>query len=101
MTFNLNQALQFCVSERSWLIDTTVSLARLESPTPDKVAVDRCGVELVSLFEGIGADVDQIAQDLAGNHIRATFGNGSPQVLLLGHFDTVWPIGQAERMPVH
>ena len=101
MTLNLNQALQFCVSERSWLIDTTVSLARLESPTSDKVAVDRCAVKLVSLLEGVGADVDQIYQESAGNHIRATLGNGSPQVLLLGHFDTVWPNGQTERMPVY
>jgi len=101
MKLNLNQALQFCVSERSWLIDTTVSLVRLESPTSDKVAVDRCAVELVSLLEGVGADVDQIYQDSVGNHIRATLGNGSRQVLLLGHFDTVWPNGQTERMPVY
>ena len=36
-----------------------------------------------------------------GDHVRATFGDGPRQLLLLGHFDTVWPVGQIERMPVH
>jgi glutamate carboxypeptidase len=34
--------------------------------------------------------------------VRATFpGDTGRQVLLLGHFDTVWPVGQLERMPFH
>src|SRR5262249_51962542 len=28
------------------------------------------------------------------------FGCGTSQLLLVGHFDTVWPIGQLERMPL-
>jgi glutamate carboxypeptidase len=36
----------------------------------------------------------------AGDHLRVSFGNGPKQVLLLGHFDTVWPIGQLARMPL-
>ena len=30
---------------------------------------------------------------------RAEFGDGRSQVLVLGHFDTVWPIGELARMP--
>ena len=36
----------------------------------------------------------------AGDHLRAEFGTGESQVLVLGHFDTVWPVGQLEHMPV-
>ena len=36
----------------------------------------------------------------AAGHLRATFGSGTRQVLLLGHFDTVWPIGTLAQMPV-
>ena len=36
----------------------------------------------------------------AGDHLRAEFGRGDSQVLVLGHFDTVWPVGQIESMPV-
>jgi glutamate carboxypeptidase len=32
--------------------------------------------------------------------LRAEFGRGERQVLLLGHFDTVWPVGEIARMPL-
>ena len=36
----------------------------------------------------------------AGEHLRGEFGAAPSQVLLLGHYDTVWPVGQLARMPV-
>ncbi len=33
----------FCRAERAWLLETIEALVRLESPTTDKAAVDRCG----------------------------------------------------------
>jgi glutamate carboxypeptidase len=47
----------------------------------------------------LGARVSQVSASAAGNHVRAEFGSGSRQVVLLGHFDTVWPVGQLQRMP--
>jgi len=35
-----------------------------------------------------------------GDHVRAVFPGGPTQVLVLGHYDTVWPVGQIERMPL-
>ncbi len=32
--------------------------------------------------------------------MHAEIGSGEPQVLLLGHYDTVWPTGQLAQMPV-
>jgi glutamate carboxypeptidase len=95
----------FCRAERSWLIDTIKALVTAESPTTDKAAVDRCGRELESRLNGIGGRVEFIRQADRGDHIRATFERAgsegdAPQVLLLGHFDTVWPVGQLERMPL-
>ncbi len=90
----------YCRQHESWLIDTIETLARIESPTDDKAAVDRCGEELARRLEEIGGRTAFIQQPTAGNHLRAEFGTGERQVLLLGHFDTVWPIGQIERMPV-
>ena len=90
----------YCRQHESWLIDTIEALARIESPTDDKAAVDRCGVALARRLEEIGARTTFIQQSITGNHLRAEFGAGERQVLLLGHFDTVWPIGEIERMPV-
>jgi len=82
------------------LIDTIEALVAIESPTDDKAAVDRCGVELTRRLTDLGGRVRTIAVRTAGNHLRAEFGSGERQVLLLGHFDTVWPIGQLQRMPL-
>jgi len=92
--------LAYCRDQERWLIDTIEALVRLESPTLDKAAVDRCGSELASRLAGLGARVKAIASATAGDHLRAEFGSGSRQILLLGHFDTVWPVGQLERMPI-
>jgi len=73
---------------------------RLESPTTDKAAVDRCGRELASRLEAIGGRVTRLTRGDAGDHLRAEFGEGDTQVLLLGHFDTVWPLGQLAKMPL-
>jgi glutamate carboxypeptidase len=92
--------LDYCRAREGWLIDTIESLVRIESPTDDKTAVDRCGVELVSRLTALGGGVTTIMAATAGNHLRAEFGEGPTQVLLLGHFDTVWPIGQLQTMPL-
>jgi glutamate carboxypeptidase len=44
--------------------------------------------------------VSRIETSSAGNHLRGEFGRGERQILILGHFDTVWDVGQLERMPV-
>jgi glutamate carboxypeptidase len=92
--------LAWCHHEQHWLRETIESLVRLESPSTDKPAVDRCGAELATRLKAIGGRVERIAQKDRGDHIRAGFGVGNRQVLLLGHFDTVWPVGQLQRMPV-
>ena len=97
---DVGRALEFCEAERTWVVDTTTALAELESPTSDKAAVNRCGVELATRLREIGADVEVIPHPAAGSHVRATFGSGPSRLLVLGHFDTVWPVGQLERMPL-
>ena len=92
--------LRFCEGEQDWVLETTMALARLESPTTDKNAVDRCGAELADRLTAMGGAVTRLPQPTVGDHLRAEFGSGANQVLLLGHFDTVWPIGQLDRMPL-
>jgi glutamate carboxypeptidase len=90
---------EYCRAEQTWLLETIEALVSLESPTDDKAAVDRCGRELSRRLVDLGAKVQQIAAATAGNHLRAEFGAGARQILLLGHFDTVWPLGQLRLMP--
>jgi glutamate carboxypeptidase len=90
----------FCQAQQDWLLATIKALVALESPTDDKDAVDRCGAELSRRLVAMGARVTEIAATTVGNHLRAELGSGHRQIMLLGHFDTVWPVGQIARMPL-
>lgn len=92
--------LDYCHSEQDWLIDFIEALVAIESPSDDPAAVNRCGGELTSRLAGLGAAITRVSPSAAGDHLRASFGQGPRQILLLGHFDTVWPIGQLGRMPI-
>jgi glutamate carboxypeptidase len=96
----MKHLLAFCESERSWLRQAIERLVRLESPTLDKGAVDRCGAEVGRQLAAIGGSVREIPCQESGNRLLAEFGKGSRQLLLLGHFDTVWPVGQLQAMPL-
>ena len=90
----------FCRANRDWVLETTEALVAIESPTTDKAAVDRCGAALAARLEAMGGRVTRLPRPDRGDHLLAEFGCGPSQILLLGHFDTVWPVGQLDRMPL-
>ena len=96
----MRQLLSAAEAHREWAVSVVKNLVHLESPSTDKVALDRCGGELARLLSGLGGRVTPLPQTSAGDHLRAEFGRGDTQVLVLGHFDTVWPLGQIESMPL-
>jgi glutamate carboxypeptidase len=108
----MKNLLAYCDAHLAGTLETIETLVRLESPSTDKAAVDRCGTVLAEMLRKAGAAVEVLAQPERGNHLRARFppslsrasarqasGEGPP-VMFLGHFDTVWPIGTLERMPL-
>jgi glutamate carboxypeptidase len=96
----VRQFADYCQQHQTWLLETIEALVAIESPTDDKAAVDRCGVELATRLRDLGGRVRSVPASTAGDHLRAEFGSGTRQVLLLGHFDTVWPVGQLAEMPL-
>jgi glutamate carboxypeptidase len=97
---DVKSIVKFCVGEQDWLLETLETLVRLESPSTDKQAVDRCGAELEHHLRTMGARIARLERAERGDHLRAEFGSGLGQVLVLTHFDTVWPVGQLDRMPL-
>ncbi|MCA1586079.1 MAG: M20 family metallopeptidase [Acidobacteria bacterium] len=92
--------LDYCLAREDWLLRFTETLVQIESPSDDKAAVDRCADEVARELAHLGGRITRIGATTAGDHVRAEFGAGNRQVLLLGHIDTVWPIGQLARMPL-
>jgi glutamate carboxypeptidase len=88
-------------------------LVTVDSPTSDKTAVDRLGALVATALRSAGASVTALPQTPAGDALLADLGGAAPDAgpdsgagpgggrpaLLLGHLDTVWPIGEAERRP--
>ncbi|MCX6549831.1 MAG: M20 family metallopeptidase [Acidobacteria bacterium] len=96
----MKSLLAYCERELAWAVETTEALVRLESPTPDKAAVDRCGEELARRLGDIGGRVQRFPRAAAGDHLLAEFGCGPRQVLVLGHLDTVWDVGTLSSRPL-
>jgi len=94
--------LTFCQAELPWQLETIEALVRIESPSTDKAAVDRCGAELARRLEEIGGRVSRMPVAQHGDILRAEYGpqSAAGQVLVLGHFDTVWDLGTLARMPL-
>ena len=76
---------------------------RCESPSHQKAAVDRFGGIVASEWRRRGAKVRILRQAKRGNHVRAELwlGEGRPkgQILVIGHLDTVYPLGTLAKMP--
>ncbi len=78
------------------------ALVRAESPSEDKAAVDRAAALVAGWAEQIGGRVRWHRHRQYGNSLRVVFKaqrSGLAPVLLLGHLDTVWPVGTLGRMP--
>lgn len=76
-----------------------------ESPTYDAAAVNRM-MDIVSRDLVIaGARIERVAGRMGfGDCIRATFPHATPNVpgiLLMGHLDTVHPVGTLRKLPLH
>jgi glutamate carboxypeptidase len=74
-----------------------------ESPSQDKAAVDRFGRIVAQEWKRRGAHLRVVRQKECGNHVRTEmwFGNRrpQPQILVLGHLDTVYPMGTHAKTP--
>ena len=93
-------ALAFCQQHQDEMLAMLQRMVEIESPSDDKVAVDRMGAFLAQEFEPLGGKVTFFPQKEAGNHLKAEFpGAPGKPVLLLGHFDTVWSMGTLAKMP--
>jgi glutamate carboxypeptidase len=86
--------------ERAWTVALVTSLAEIESPSTDRAALERCAAHLAERCRETGARVRREAGAPTADHVVAEWSGRGRPLLLIGHFDTVWPVGQLARMPV-
>jgi glutamate carboxypeptidase len=80
-----------------WMTAALEELVSCESPSSDAAATLRCQELFAGMvLDRLGAKPEQF--EIGGiTHQRWTF--GVPRVLLVGHLDTVWPLGTLARWP--
>ncbi|MFD2757397.1 M20 family metallopeptidase [Gulosibacter faecalis] len=69
------------------------ALVEIESPSGDAAGVGRIGAVLRERLEGAGASVEAHASPLGEHLVAEVPGRNAAPLLLIGHLDTVWPVG--------
>ena len=74
-----------------------------ESPSLEKSPADRCCAIIAEEWRKHGTRVQRIAQKHRGDHLRITWqpqrSRSAGQLLVLGHYDTVYASGTLAKMP--
>lgn len=93
--------LGYFKDRKDQIVQTIRQLVEIESPTENKQAVDELGELLAGRFEGLDGHAKFHRVQDFGDHLQVDFAgarDGKP-VLLLGHLDTVYPLGTLATMP--
>ena len=97
------KALQEAVAAQwQWFQRRLRELVETESPSDDKAAVDAAAALVAGWVSELGGRVKRHRQRRFGDLLEARFGAAGSKrkpILLLGHLDTVWPLGTLRRMP--
>jgi glutamate carboxypeptidase len=93
--------LHYFEQRQDEIVQTIRELSEIESPSDNKQAVDRIAKFLAAKFELLGGRTQLHPSAEYGDSLQADFGGptNSKPVLLLGHYDTVYPLGALKTMP--
>jgi glutamate carboxypeptidase len=76
-------------------------IVNIDSGTFDRNGVNEAGAFLRSILTELGCDITMYPNDELGDNFVATLqGTGSRRLMLLGHFDTVYPQGTTSERPL-
>lgn len=98
----MNTIQEYLEENEERILQDIEKIVKLESPSTDKMLLDRAAEYIASYGESIlGIKPEIIQNKNAGNNLIFNIpgsGNDDP-VLILTHYDTVWPEGTLEKMP--
>jgi len=100
-TAEAQHCLAYFNDRRDQIVSTIRELVQIESPSDNKAAVDRVAEAAAHKFSELGGQVRIHPAKDFGNHLQVDFpGRSAAQpLLLLGHYDTVYPLGTLTTMP--
>ena len=101
----MNTKTVFLATEtrREWIRRNLHELVLQESPSEDRASVNAATAIVERLARGLGGRVRRNKQKEFGDVVELRFGparSARKPILLLGHMDTVWPIGTDRKSVV-
>lgn len=96
---NPAERLRYFEERREDMVRDTTQLVEIESPSDNKAAVDRLSAMLAPKFEALSGRAKFHRAVGFGDHLQVDFAGKGKPVLLLGHYDTVYPLGTLAGMP--
>src|SRR5579862_9388612 len=96
-----SERLQYFEARQEQIVQTIREFVAIESPSDNKLAADRMGALLAATFETCGGRARVHRAEDYGDNIQIDFPGREKKkpVLLLGHLDTVYPLGTLASMP--
>jgi glutamate carboxypeptidase len=93
--------LRYFSEHQDRMVETVRELVEIESPSDNKQGVDRIAAFLASKFESLRGRTRLHRSHEFGDSLQIDFGSDEHRkpVLLLGHYDTVYPLGTLANMP--
>lgn len=93
--------LAYLDSRRGAMLGLLEEIVGIDSPSRHKAGVDAVGARLVAFLRDAGIAEEVFANDVFGAAFAARLPgrNDGGHVLLMGHMDTVFPVGEASRRP--
>jgi len=96
----MSQLLNYLRQQQPAMVEMLAQWVNQDSPTYHKAAVDTMGQVMAHAFVEAGGTLTAIhRQPELGDHYTITYGQDDRQILVLCHFDTVWPLGEAQKRP--
>lgn len=75
------------------------TLVECESPSTEPASLAASAGLMLRIGEEITGQQGSVVSEDGCPHVRFDFGTGPRRVILVGHHDTVWPLGTLEDMP--
>lgn len=90
---------EFLDRKEQEMLEDLKTLVNLESGSRDKAGVDKAGALLKKWWEEEGFEVETYeAEDVGDSYVaRINTDSDKPKVVMIGHFDTVFPVGEVYR----
>jgi glutamate carboxypeptidase len=98
------ERLRYFKEHQDRIVNTIRELVEIESPSDNKQAVDRIAAFLARQFDALGGRTQLHRSSNFGDSLQIDFAADPASVqrklvLLLGHYDTVYPLGTLANMP--